>query len=301
MKSNKGGVAGVLRIHRHGSIRHDRFWAGGGDFQIGAGFFHDFHFVVVEKSLLVLGNHFLVAERRERDRAPIDHPLAAVDESLRMKVDKNLLHLERVGFVHCEAFAGPVAGAAKLFELVDDDAAVLFLPLPDAFQKLVAAEIVAGLFLLLAQLALDDGLRGDAGMIGARKPENLMPRLARAAGENVLERVVEHMSERQDAGHIRRGDDDRVGGLGRGGVGGEETILNPPGIPFIFDGLGFVGFVQFGHDGRHCARIRPRFNRLLRETCSSLKILAACGQNMASGSGNFFWSKIFSPLSLGEV
>ena len=95
-----------------------------------------------------------------------------------------------------------------------------------------------------------------------------MPRLACAAGEDVLERVVEHMSERQDAGHIRRGDDDRVGGLGRGGVGGEETILNPPGIPFIFDGLGFVGFVQFGHDGRHCARIRPRFNRLLREICS---------------------------------
>ena len=268
MKSNKGGVAGVLRIHRHGSIRHDGLWAGGGDFQIGAGFFHDFDFVVIEKSFLVFRNDFLVAEGGKRDGTPVHHPLATVDHSLGVEIDKNLLHPARVGFVHCEAFAGPVAGAAKLFELVDDDAAVLFLPLPDAFQKLVAAEIVAGLFLLLAQLALDDGLRGDAGMIGARKPENLMPRLARAAGEDVLKRVVEHMSERQDAGHIRRGDDDRVGGLWRGGICGEETILNPPGIPFIFDSLRFVGFVQFGHDGRHCARIRPRFNRLLREICS---------------------------------
>jgi hypothetical protein len=87
--------------------------------------------------------------------------------------------------------------------------------------------------------------------------------LARAAGKDVLKRVVEDMAEREDACHIRRGNDDRVGGLGRGGVCGEETILNPPGIPFIFDSLRFVGFMQFRHDARHCARIRASFNRLL--------------------------------------
>ena len=263
MESDECGVARVLRVHSHGGIRHDCLGAGGGNFQIGAGFFHDLDFVVVEKSFLVFRNDFLVAERCERDGAPVHHPLSTVDESLCMKIDKNLLHLACVGVVHRKALAGPVTGATKLLELVDDDAAVLFLPLPDAFEKLIAAEIVAGLFFLLPQFALHHGLRGDASVIRAWKPENLMPCLACPAGEDVLKRVVEHMSECENAGHIRRGDDNRVGGFWRSRVCGKETVFDPPGIPFIFDGLRFVGFVQFGHDARHCARICPRFNRLL--------------------------------------
>ena len=133
MEANERRVAGVLRVHRHGGIGHDRFRAGGGYFQEGAGLFHDLDFVVVEKSFLVFRNDFLVAERCERDGAPVHHPLATIDHPLGMQINKNLLHLARVGVVHREALAGPVARAAKLFELVDDDAAVLLLPLPDAF------------------------------------------------------------------------------------------------------------------------------------------------------------------------
>ena len=133
MESDECGVAGVLRIHSHGGIRHDRLRAGGGDFQVGAGFFHDLDFVVVEKSFLVFRNDFLVAERCERDGAPIHHPLATIDHPLGVEIDENLLHLARIGLIHRKALASPVAGATELLELVDDDAAVLLLPLPDAF------------------------------------------------------------------------------------------------------------------------------------------------------------------------
>ena len=134
-----------------------------------------------------------------------------------MEIDENLLDLARVGVVHREAFPGPIAGAAEFFELVDDDAAVLVLPLPDALEELVAAEVVAGFLFLLAEFAFDDGLRGDAGVVGAGEPEDFMTGLAGVAGEDVLECVVEHMAERKNAGDIRRRDDDRVGGLRRGG------------------------------------------------------------------------------------
>ena len=133
MESDECGVAGVLRVHSHGGIRNDRLRTGSGDFQIGAGFFHDLDFVVVEKSFLVFRNDLLVAERCERDGAPVHHPLATIDHPLGVEIHENLLHLACVGFVHRKALARPVARATELLELVDNDAAVLFLPLPDAF------------------------------------------------------------------------------------------------------------------------------------------------------------------------
>ena len=135
-----------------------------------------------------------------------------------MQVDKNLLHLAGIGLVHGEALARPVAGGAEFLELLDDDAAVLLLPLPDLLQEGFATEVVAGLFLLLAELPLDDGLGGDARVVGAGEPEDLVPGLAGAASEDVLKGVVENVTEGQDSGDIRRRDDDRVRGGGGGGI-----------------------------------------------------------------------------------
>ena len=57
----------------------------------------------------------------------------------------------------------------------------------------------------LLQRFLDDILRGDAGVVGAGQPENLLAVHARLAGEDVLDGVVEHVSHRQHAGDIGRG------------------------------------------------------------------------------------------------
>ena len=99
----------------------------------------------------------------------------------------------------------------------------------------------------LAQRFLHDVLRRDARVVGARQPQHLVPRHARAAREDVLDRVVQHMPEREHAGDIRRRDDDGIRGLRRSRVGGEAAVLLPKGIPLRLNGGGLVGFRNLGH------------------------------------------------------
>ena len=63
-----------------------------------------------------------------------------------------------------------------------------------SFEKLLPAQVVAGLA-FLAKLPLDDVLRRDPGVIRPGQPENLVPQHPRAAGENILDRVIEHVPE----------------------------------------------------------------------------------------------------------
>jgi hypothetical protein len=66
--------------------------------------------------------------------------------------------------------AVPVAGSAELAELAEDDAAVLVAPCGRDLDELLAAEVVARPAFFLAELLLDAGLRGDAGVVGADLP-----------------------------------------------------------------------------------------------------------------------------------
>ena len=207
MFADEVGVALILGIHGDRSVSHDGLRAGGGDLQPDAGVLHDLKFEVVEVSFLFLGNDLLVAQRGEGDRAPVNHPLAPVDESLVVEIDEDFLHLAGIRLVHCEALTGPVAGATELLELPYNDAAVLLLPFPDTLEELFATEVMAGLFLFFAQFALHDGLRCNAGVIGARKPEDLVAGLSGPTSENVLKGVVEDVAKGQDAGDIWRWDD----------------------------------------------------------------------------------------------
>ena len=66
------------------------------------------------------------------------------------------------------------------------------------------------LLLLFQQPPLDDGLRGDARVVGAGHPERLETLHPLLADEDVLQRVVQRMAQVQRAGHVRRRNDDRV-------------------------------------------------------------------------------------------
>ena len=78
-------------------------------------------------------------------------------------------------------------------------------------------EVVAVLHdALLAQGLLDDCLGGDAGVVGARQPEHFLALHPRLAGQDVLNRVVQHVAHVEHARHVRGRDDDRIGRLGRG-------------------------------------------------------------------------------------
>ena len=99
-------------------------------------------------------------------------------------------------FVHGEPLTVPVDTVAEAAHLAEDPAAVLLLPLPDALDELLAAEVVPGLA-LLGELLLDLVLRGDAGVVHAGQPQRLVPLHALAAGEGVHERVLEGVAQVQ--------------------------------------------------------------------------------------------------------
>ena len=65
--------------------------------------------------------------------------------------------------------------------------------------------------LLLHELALDNDLRRDAGVIGARLPEHVPPAHALEARQDILQRVVERMAHMQRAGDVGRRDDHGIG------------------------------------------------------------------------------------------
>ena len=113
--------------------------------------------------------------------------------------------------------------APKPLHLVENRAAIQFLPLPDAFDEFFAPH-VAALLAFLRQLPLHHHLCGDAGMIGARKPQGDEPAHAVPAHDNVHLRLVEHVAHVKAAGYVGRRR--RSVKTGRVSPGGGVTTAN---------------------------------------------------------------------------
>src|SRR6185437_5604332 len=119
-------------------------------------------------------------------------------------------------------------------ELLDDDAAVFLRPFDDAPDEFLATQIVPRLVFRLPQILFHRGLGPDAGVIGSGEPENFEALHPRAPRENVLDRVVENVAERQDAGDVWRWNNDGVRRLRRMRVGPEISGFFPARVPFRF-------------------------------------------------------------------
>jgi hypothetical protein len=236
-------VARVLRVHRHGAVPEQGLRAGGGDHHIasavGEGVAH-----VPHVPGLFLGQHLQVRDGGVQHRVPVDQALAAIDEAFLEQTHEDLAHRRRQAFVHGEALVLPVQGGAHAPQLAGDGAAGLFLPLPDALDEGVTAQVVAGLALLF-QEALDDHLGGDAGMIRARLPEGGLAAHAVIADQGIHDGVLEGVAHVQAAGDVRRRDHDAVRVVAGGG-GGKVTPFLPNPVPSLFQGLGVVVLVE--HD-----------------------------------------------------
>ena len=113
---------------------------------------------------------FIVGDGGLELRIPVDQALAAIDQAVAEKIKKGVADGANADGIKGEPRPGPVAAAPKLAELAKDARLILIFPFPDPAHQLLAAEIVARLSFLVAQPALNDGLRGDAGVIGARHP-----------------------------------------------------------------------------------------------------------------------------------
>ena len=82
------------------------------------------------------------------------------------------------------------------------------LPLPDALFEFFAAE-VAAVDAFLGELAFDHHLGGDAGVIGAGKPEGVVADHAMPADGDIDLGVLQHVADVERAGDVGRRDDER--------------------------------------------------------------------------------------------
>ena len=91
--------------------------------------------------MLLLIDHFLVGEGGEGLGVPVDHAHAAVDEAFAIEIHKDLDDALAANLIHGETCAVPVAGAAQLAQLLEDDASVFFGPCPSVLQELLSGEV----------------------------------------------------------------------------------------------------------------------------------------------------------------
>ena len=192
--------------------------------------------------------HLEIGDRGQQLRVPVHQPLVFVDQPLAIEFDEHLDHGARQAFIHGEALARPVAGRPQPLQLVDDGVAALGLPLPDPFQKLLAAHLAAAGLLPFHQLALDHHLGGDAGMVGAGLPQHVAAAHPLEAAENVLQCIVERVPHMQRAGHVRRRnhDGERFGVTALRAAGFERTGFPPDAGPAAFDIGRLVVFLDHG-------------------------------------------------------
>ncbi len=102
--------------------------------------------------------------------------------------------------------------------------------------------------LLLHQLSLDDHLGGDAGVIGPRLPQHVLPAHALEADHDVLQRVVQRVPHVQGAGDVGRRYDngEGLGTVLRTSAGAEGIGLLPGSGDLGLDAPGVIGLFKHG-------------------------------------------------------
>ncbi len=123
----------------------------------------------------------------------------------------------------------------------------MLLPLPDPFDKGLAAQLLPRL-VLFGELALHHQLSSYAGVVGARNPQGEIPAHAPPPGENVHLGVFQHVPHVQPAGNVRRRQQHGKDGTVRRRTGVcsvwlvKQRLIDPVGRPSIFDGGRVIGF-----------------------------------------------------------
>ena len=256
----------ILGIDAHRCVAHNGLGTGGGDNGIVAAVVVGMHngafgglercrFLcqiiaeIVEFRLFFHEEYLVVADCGAVDGIPVHHAQVAVDKTFVEKVDKDAVDSVGALFVHSECGAVPVAGSTELTELLQDDAAVFAGPLPGMLKELLACEV--GLFDSFRSKLLDNLCLGGYGrMVGAGHPAGVFALHARAAHEDVLDCIVEHMPHVEDAGDVWRRDHYGVS-FALVGLGMEQLVFKPVGIPFVL----YVGRIVFLWEVVHCLSV----------------------------------------------
>ena len=178
--------------------------------------------------------------------APVDHPVAAVDQALVVQAYEHFLDGIRAARVHSKALPLPVTAGAQLFQLADDAVAVLGLPIPGALQETIAAHHLLGQALGTHGLH-DLGLGGDGCVVGAGHPQGGIALHPLGADEHILHGVIQRMAHVELAGHVRRGHNDGVRLLVGVRFRVEVAAVLPELVDAVFHLAGIVLFCEFFH------------------------------------------------------
>ena len=239
------GVAGVVGVDGHGGVAQHGLGAGGGQLQHLAGLLdrvQQVPEVAVLLGVLDLG----VRDGGVAVGAPVDHPVAAVDQALVIQPDEHLAHGVRAALVHGKALPLPVAAAAQLFQLADDAAAKAVLPVPGALKETVPAHHLLGQALF--GHGLDHlGLGSDGRVVGAGHPQSGVALHPLVADEDILHGVVHGVAHVQLPGDVRGRHDDGVGLFVRVGFGVEIAAVQPELVDTVLHLAGIVLFSKFFH------------------------------------------------------
>ena len=239
-------VALVRRVDRDAGVAEHGLRTGGGDGEIVVAVLERVA-DIPERAGHILILDLRVGQRRAAVRAPVDDAVALVDEALFIQLAECLAHGLGAALIHGEAAAIPVAGHAEGLLLLDDAVAILLFPRPDALQKRITAEIIAGQALFLAQHLLDLDLRGDAGVIRAGHPERGIALHTLIAREDVLQRRIERVAHVQLTGDVRGRHDDGKRLFVRIGFAGKVAAAHPHVINLLLDLFGIVDLRKLFH------------------------------------------------------
>ena len=212
---------------------------------------------VVQVALHLLVFDLKIGQRGTATDAPVDHPLAAVDESLVVEILERRANGTGRTFVQRERLTLPVARRAKPAVLVVYRVARLVHPLPDTLKEGLASDVVARQF-ICGKLPLDDDLRGDTRVVGARQIEGYVALHAVIPGECVFYRGRHRVAEVQLARDVGRRHDDGERFPVRVGRGPEVTGALPPFVQSALNLARVVGLRKrlSGRIRRHAQGLR---------------------------------------------
>ncbi len=241
-------VAVILRVDCHGGITQDGLRAGGGNRDILRGVIRQHILEVVQETRLGGIFHLQVRDSGSQPRRPVDHPPAAVDESLFVEAHKGFPHCPAESLVEGEALPLPVARGTQAADLRGDDAAVLVFPLPYPLDEGFPSQgSPAGAFPGKRFFHLELG--GNPGMVGARQPHGGIAFHAVIADHQVFHGDKQGMPQVQFAGYVGRwnGNDKRLfAGVKTGLAGvverGKISPLFPPAVNALLGSLEIVCF-----------------------------------------------------------
>mmetsp|Transcript_83449 Transcript_83449/g.150544 ORF Transcript_83449/g.150544 Transcript_83449/m.150544 type:complete len:250 (-) Transcript_83449:35-784(-) len=195
-----------------------------------------------------------VAHSRLKHWAPVYHALAAKDDAHLVHPAEGLYDRRAHLLVQRKLLPGPVGRGPQSSKLVHNGATLLALPLPNAPQKLVAANLLARSS-LGDQLPLHQHLRGNSCMIRAWEPQGAVATHSMEASQNILQARKHGMTHVQPASHIGRRHRQHIrAALASAATGSgylfcnlrlEEARSFPPAVQVLLNSRGLV-------PSRHC-------------------------------------------------